>query len=136
VPRHRTGADEKLKSNCSEGHLKQFDEVIVTADQQSCTEQLARFFPGVQAIRIPVQVTAMRGGSTRLREASIIEFAALEHAIFLSELPLEFDDKVRIEGRRRNDIADATVVAVQYHNGSKAVAVKFSRGPCTWMVRS
>jgi hypothetical protein len=51
-------------------------------------------------------------------------------------LPLEFDDKVRLEGSRKAYTADATVVAVQYHGGQKAVAVKFLRGPNHWMMHS
>jgi len=116
--------------------VRQFDETALIAEEQSCTEQLARFFPGVTAVRLPVQVTALRGGSTRLREASVVEFAGLEHAILVSGLPLEFDDKVRLEGSRKSDAADATVVAVQYHGGQKAVAVKFLRSPNAWMIHS
>ena len=116
--------------------MRQFDETTFIAEQQSCTEQLARFFSGVTPIRLPVQVTALRGGTTRLREASVVEFAGLEHAILVSSLPLEFDDKVRLEGSRKADTADATVVAVQYHCGQKAVAVKFLHGPNRWMMRS
>lgn len=116
--------------------MRRFDETSLIADEQSCTEQLARFFPGVAAVRLPVQVTALRGATTRLREASVVEFAGLEHAILISSLPLEFDDKVRLEGSRKADTADATVVAVQYHGGQKAVAVKFLRGPNHWMMHS
>ena len=86
-------------------------------------------------MRIPVQVTALRGGSTRLREATILEFAALEHAIFVSTLPLEFDDRVRLERKQKESVTDATVVAVQYHEGRKAVAVQFLHGPCEWVTR-
>lgn len=71
-----------------------------------------------------------------MREASVLEFAAVEHAIFDSSLPLEFDDKVRLEGSRKGYTTDATVVAVQYHDGRKAVAVKFLRGPCSWITKS
>jgi hypothetical protein len=116
--------------------VRRFDETSLIAEQQSCTEQLARFFPGVAAVRLPVQVSALRGGKTRLREASVVEFAGQEHAILISSLPLEFDDKVRLEGSRKADTADATVVAVQYHGGQKAVAVKFLRGPNHWMMHS
>jgi hypothetical protein len=116
--------------------VRQFDETTLIAQEQTCTQQLARFFPGVSPVRLPVQVTALRGGSTRLREASVVEFAGLEHAILISSLPLEFDDKVRLEGSRKADSADATVVAVQYHGGQKAVAVKILRGPNHWMMRS
>jgi hypothetical protein len=116
--------------------VKQIEESTLTETQQGCTEQLARFFPEVQSVRIPVQVTALRGGSARLREASVVEFVALEHAILISSLPLEFDDKVRLEGSRKAFTTDATVVAVQYHDGRKAVAVKFLRGPCSWLTES
>jgi len=71
--------------------------LAITANEQDCAEQLARFFPQARPVRIPVQVTAARGGSTRLRESAVVEFGGPEHAIFLSTLPLEFDDRVRIE---------------------------------------
>lgn len=71
-----------------------------------------------------------------MREASVLEFAAVEHAIFDSSLPLEFDDKVRLEGNQKGNATDATVVAVQYHDGRKAVAVKFLLGSCSWITKS
>lgn len=115
--------------------MRQSDETTLIAEQQSCTEQLARFFPGLTSVRLPVLVTALRGGSSRLRETSVVEFAGLEHAILVSSLPLEFDDKVRLEGKRKAYTADATVVAVQYHSEQKAVAVRFLR-PNHWMMHS
>jgi hypothetical protein len=81
-----------------------------------------------------VQVSASRGGKTRLREATVVEFGGPEHAIFLSTLPLEFDDRVRIEASDERRPAEATVVGVQYHEGRKAVAVRFLQGPCDWVV--
>lgn len=82
---------------------------------------------------MPVQVTAMRGGATRLREAAVVEFGGADHAIFVCTLPLEFDDRVRLENGREGNAAEASVVAVQYHEGRKAVAVRFLRGPCDWV---
>ena len=58
-----------------------------------------------------------------LREAVVVEFGGPEHAIFLSTLPLEFDDRVRIEANGEGRPTEATVVGVQYHEGRKAVAV-------------
>jgi len=69
-----------------------------------------------------------------LREATVIEFGASEHAIFLSTLPLEFDDRVRLVETREGRQAEAIVVAVQYHDGRKAVAVKFLQGAYNWMI--
>lgn len=100
-----------------------------------CAEQLARFFPRSTRVRVPVQVTAVRSGSAHLREATVLEFGAKTHAIFLSTLPLEFDDRVRLQRDRTGRPADATVVAVQYHEGRKAVAVRFTNGPCAWVIQ-
>ena len=113
----------------------QLDEHALISNEEDCVERLARFFPESNSVRIPIQVTALRGGSTRLREATVMQFAGMEHSLFISTLPLEFADKVRLEGRRKTDLADATVVGVQYHDGRKAVAVKFLRGPCTWVTQ-
>jgi hypothetical protein len=106
----------------------------LTANEQGCAEQLARFFPQARPVRIPVHVTASRGGTTSLREAAVVEFGGPHHAIFLSTLPLEFDDRVRIEATREGRPAEATVVGMQYHEGLKAVAVRFLQGPCDWVV--
>lgn len=105
---------------------------------ETCAGRLARFFPGAVPVRIPIQVTAVRPGPTRLSEATVVEYNAGEHVIFPCALPLEFDDRVRIE--RAGDAAggshgaaEAAVAAVQYHEGNKAVAVRFLKGPCEWV---
>jgi hypothetical protein len=117
------------------GDVKSSAEIAAPDQEQGCAEQLARFFPQATAVRIPVQVTALRGGRTKLREAATLEFAAPDFAIFLSTLPLEFDDRVRLERDRKGRAAEATVIAVQYHEGRKAVAVKFAQGPCDWVTQ-
>ena len=117
------------------GDVKSSAGIAVPDQEQGCTEQLARFFPQAAPVRIPVQVTALRGGRTKLREAATVEFAAPDFAIFLSTLPLEFDDRVRLERDRKGRAAEANVIAVQYHEGRKAVAVKFTQGPCDWVTQ-
>jgi hypothetical protein len=117
------------------GKVRRSDDVTLTANEPGCAEQLARFFPRAIPVRVPVQVTALRAGSARLREATVVEFGGAEHAIFLSTLPLEFDDRVRIERDRNGCVADAAVIAVQYHEGRKAVAVRFLQGPCAWVTQ-
>jgi len=64
-----------------------------------------------------------------------VEFGGPEHAIFLSNLPLEFDDRVRIEATGEGQPAEANVVGVQYHEGRKAVAVRFLQGSCDWVMK-
>ena len=115
--------------------MRRFSGSTVTASEQGCAEQLARFFPQSRPVRIPVQVTSLRGGESRLREATVLEFGGPEHAIFLSTLPLEFDDRVRLEAAEQERPAEATVVAVQYHEGRKAVAVRFLPGHCNWVIQ-
>jgi len=115
--------------------VRRSDEAIATVNEQECAERLSRFFPRTKAVRIPVQITALRTGNARLREATVVEFGGTEHAIFLSTLPLEFDDRVRMERDQNGGTAEATVVAVQYHEGHKAVAVRFAGGPCAWVTQ-
>ena len=69
-----------------------------------------------------------------MREVTVVEFGGAEHAIFLSALPLEFDDRVRLEAEQGRP-AEATVVAVQYHEGRKAVAVRFLQGHWNWVTQ-
>lgn len=116
--------------------MKRSTETVVSELELGCAEQLARFFPGVAAVRVPVQVTVLRSGRARLREATVVEFGGAQNAIFLSTLPLEFEDRVRLErDSRKGAAADATVVAVQYHEGQKAVAVKFTQGLGDWVMQ-
>jgi hypothetical protein len=111
-------------------------EVIAqVADEATCAKQLARFFPSASAVRIPVQVTALRSSDSRLREATVVEYCGPEHAIFLSKLPLEFDDRVELDRDRHGPAAEAAVVAVQYQDGRKAVAVRFLQGACDWVTQ-
>jgi hypothetical protein len=124
-----------LPATESRGHVRRTSEVTLTANEQGCAERLARFFPSVSPVRIPVQVTALRAGSARLREATVVEYGGSEHAIFLSSLPLEFDDRVRMERDRKGCTAEARVIAVQYHEGRKAVAIRFLQGPCAWVTQ-
>lgn len=115
--------------------MRRSGAVILTANEQSCAEQLARFFPQARPVRLPVQVTLLRNGATRVCEATVVEFSGREHAIFLSTLPVDFAERVRLEANGNGRPAEATVVAVQYHEGRKAVAVRFSQGLCDWVVK-
>ena len=110
-------------------------EMALITGEQSCTEQLARFFPKLPVVRIAVRVAALRGGNSagRLQETAIVEFASEEYAIFSSTLPLEFDDRLSMAIERGGSSAEAAVIALQYHEGRKAVAVRFLAGPCEWM---
>jgi len=115
--------------------MKRSPDAQIAVEEGSCAQQLARFFPLASSVRIPVQVTVVRTSVAHLREAVVIEFCGREHAIFVSSLPLEFDDRVRLERERRGEVHEASVVAVQYHEGRKAVAVRFLQGACDWVTQ-
>src|SRR6202022_1803763 len=63
--------------------------MTVMVKERGCAEQLARFFPGLHPLRIPVRVLPHRTGQSKLRETTAVEFGGKEFAIFLSALPLE-----------------------------------------------
>jgi hypothetical protein len=108
--------------------------ILEQQEARGCVEQLARFFPQALPVRLRAQVSAVRSGSPKLHEAVTVEFASPDYAIFASSLPLEFDDRVRLEHEGKSRKAEATVIAVQYHEGRKAVAVKFAQAPCEWVM--
>ena len=118
------------------GDVSRSRSETLTVNELSCAEQLARFFPSVSAVRIPVQVIQLGAGNRRMKEATVLEFGAARHAIFLSTLPLEFDDRVRIQQDAADRGTEAAVVAMQYHEGRKAVAVRFLHGPCPWVTET
>lgn len=107
--------------------------MTLIADERGCAEQLARFFPTLLAVRIPVRVASLRSGQAKLQESTVVEYGAQEYAIFLSTLPLEFDERVRIFRDGGGRPAEASVIALQYQEGRKAIAVRFLDGPCNWM---
>ena len=106
---------------------------LITGEQE-CTEQLAKFFPKLPSLHIPVRVSPVRPGQSRVQEATVVEYGTEEFAIFLSNLALEFDDRVRLVRDGGGRPAEATVIALQYQEGRKAVAVRFLNSPCAWMM--
>jgi hypothetical protein len=108
---------------------------ILTRAESGGTNQLARFFPEAESVQVRAILTPLRSGSSMVREAVLVEFASKEKAIFSSNLPLEFDDRVRLENPEDQGQAEAKVVAVQYHEGQMAVAVQFVNGQCAWVKR-
>jgi hypothetical protein len=109
--------------------------MALITDEKNCTEQLARFFPKLPAARIPVRVAPLgpKNSPVNLQEAVVVEYGSEECAIFVCTLPLEFADRVRISREGGGRSAEATVIALQYHEGRKAVAARFEGGPCEWM---
>jgi hypothetical protein len=121
------------------GALSMSSEVAAmasTATEPSCAEKLAQLFPGVSPVRIPVRVSTVgMSGRRSLEEQTVIEFGTAHEVLFSSTLPLEFEDQVRVENSDGSLDTRATVVAVRYHNGGKAVAVRFLGEVGNWIIK-
>jgi len=119
--------------HASTSGVKTISDMTVIESDEGCAVQLSQFFRTLQPVRIPVDVTASRSGNAQLRETVVVEFCGREHAIFRSTLPVEYNDDVQLRAHESAGQLDARVVAVQYHEGVKAVAVRFQSGPCHWV---
>ena len=102
----------------------------------TCVEKLAELFPGASHMRIPVRVTALRVGRKRLDEQTTIEFGTAREVLFASTLPLEFEDRMRLANADGSLDARATVIAVRYHGGRKAIAARFAGEVANWIIKS
>ena len=99
-------------------------------------EKLARLFPSALPVRIPVKVSPLPAGRRHLREQTLIEFGTAREVLFASSLPLEFEDRVRVVNSDGSLDARATVIAVRYHEGIKAVAARFLDNVENWIIKS
>lgn len=97
--------------------------------------KLAQVFPEASPVRIPVQVVALRANGQELKENTLIEFGTPTEILFSSTLPLEFNDRVRVENSDRSLVADAAVVALQYGDGRKVIAARFLAEVGNWIIK-
>ena len=102
---------------------------------QTCVEKLAQLFPSSTPVRLPVRVVALGSEQRHLEESTVIEFGTAREVLFASVLPLEFEDRVRILNSDGSLDAGATVVAVRYHDGRKAVAARFVGEVGNWIIK-
>jgi hypothetical protein len=110
-------------------------EVAFASAGQTCIEKLAQLFTGISPVRIPVRVLTTGAGRKRLQEQTVIEFGTAHEVLFSSVLPLEFEDRVRMLNSDGSLDAWATVVAVRYHDGRKAVAARFVGHIDNWIIK-
>ena len=119
--------------------------------EESLVGRLSQFFPGAVQMRIPVcvRVSGVRSqasgkkhknnghsdGRQELSENTLIEYGTAQEVLFASSLPLEFEDRVHLENADGSLRAEASVVAVQYHDGRMAVAVRFVRHVANWIIK-
>jgi hypothetical protein len=110
-------------------------ELAAVPEGQTCAEKLAQLFPGVSPMRIPVRVLTLGSARRRLQEQTVIEFGTAQEVLFSSKLPLEFEDRVQLQNSDGSLDACATVIAVRYHNGLKAVAARFVGNIDNWIIK-
>jgi hypothetical protein len=109
--------------------------VASIAAGHTCVEKLAQLFPKASPVRIPVRVVTLGAGRRRLQEQTVIEFGTDQEVLFASTLPLEFEDRVRLLNSDGSLDARATIVAVRYHDGRKAVAARFFGQVNNWIIK-
>lgn len=103
--------------------------------RESCVNQLANFFPDATPSRIAVRVEGVDSAGP-FSESTIIEFGTKQEALFACTHPLEFADRVHLRNSDGSLDVEASVVAVQYHNGQTAVAARFTRDVANWIVKA
>lgn len=109
-------------------------ELAPSRTGQTCVQRLSRLFPNALPVRIPVDVEPVRA-SRRRHEQTVIEFGTPREVLFASNLPLEFEDRVRVVNSDGSLDVQAIVVAVRYHNGNKAVAARFTDTVENWIIK-
>lgn len=104
-------------------------------DGTGCVAELARFFPGAVPVRIPVQVNKGIEAAANT-ELTAIEFGTPEEVLFISGLPLDFDDTVRITNLDGSLVITAKIVAMRFHHGKMAIAAKFLGDVANWIIKA
>ncbi|MBZ5489812.1 MAG: hypothetical protein LAO76_02645 [Acidobacteriia bacterium] len=101
-----------------------------------CVEELARFFPGVMQVRIPVRVCQGRSGKATSSEQTMIEFGTSDEVLFVSGLTLDFEDIVRVRNADGSLDIVAKVIAMHLYHDKMAIAVKFLEEVPNWIIKA
>jgi hypothetical protein len=88
--------------------------------------KLAILFPRAKAVGMTVRLTRIGAGASQ-SENAVIEFVTPREVLFACSSPLEFADRIRLQNSDGSLDEEASVVAVQYHEGEVAVAARFLR---------
>jgi hypothetical protein len=109
--------------------------VVSVSERPTCVEKLAELFPNASPMRIPVRLSTVGDGRRQLHEQIVIEFGTAHEVLFTSTLPLEFENRVRLVNSDGSFDTQATVVAVRYHGGGKAIAARFVGEVANWIIK-
>jgi hypothetical protein len=88
-------------------------------------------------VQIPVQVTAAKGAGAGNgpSENTVIEYGTAREVLFVSGLPLEFDDQVILKNTDGSLDARGSVVALQLDEDRCAVAIRFTGKVNNWIIQ-
>jgi len=112
-------------------------EVFKGFEQQEATEcvaELARFFPGIVPVRIPVLI--LQGDSATAAEQTMIEFGTAEECLFVCGLSLDFEDLVRVRTVDGTLDSAAKIVAMRFQDDKMAFAARFLNDVTNWIARA
>lgn len=112
-----------------------FQQAPTVQADESAVARLAGFFPSAIRVRIPVEVASINGNPSRGSQ-TLIEFGTAKEVLFASELPLEFDDHVKLTSQDGSLNAEGKVVALQFDGRRTAVAVRFDADVANWIIKS
>jgi len=101
-----------------------------------CVEELARFFPGVVQVRVPVKVCKGRSGKATSAEQTMIEFGTADEVLFVSGLPLDFEDIVRVRNADGSLDIVAKIIAMHLYHDKMAIAAKFVEEVPNWIIKA
>lgn len=100
-----------------------------------CVAELAKFFPGIVPLRIPVLI--FKGDSAKAAaEQTMIEFGTAEECLFVCGLPLEFEDLVHVRAENGTLDSTAKIVAMRLHDDKMAFAARFVNDVTDWIARA
>lgn len=116
-------------------YLVRNESTVASVGAGSPVGRLAQFFPDATPVRIPVRITRVDACDDVETEQTVIEFGTPREVIFASRLPLEFASQVRLENSDGSLNTEASVVAMQFHDGSTAVAARFAQDVSNWIVK-
>jgi hypothetical protein len=100
-----------------------------------CVGRLAQFFPEAVPVRIPVRVSKLDAKTSSPGEQTVIEFGTPGEVLFVSGLPLSFEDTVRVKNSDGSLDVEAEVVALQLLHGQTAIAARFLNDVANWIIK-
>ena len=101
-----------------------------------CVAELAKLFPGAVPVRVLVKLSKGDSANGSCAEQTLIEFGTREEILFVSGLPLEFDDTVRVRSTDGTLDSNAIIVAMRFHDDKMAFAAKFLKDVSNWMIEA